>query len=501
MARYKVGFDFGTSSAKIAYRNLDNGQFGLCSFAGKTEKETTICTENGKCLYGIQPTGNMDVYRYFKMASFIEESYFTLIKDDIERQVGGFESLYSNTNFLNHSTGNRISPEFLSSLFICDTAFEVEQSLRSVVKTRFSFFGTADQGSNNDSFSYVFGFPTEFNTNQHLTRLLKMRCILYVAFKLKELYGTWGDFKNAQLEELVGYTNEILDELRISGADFLNNYLSKIGISTYPEAAASLALIRKTKGLTADSYYGSLDIGAGTSDVSLFYITPEYNIRYLASESVAIAANNLASFYMDASDNYSISKFHEQVKQGGLNALDDGKFEKSLKIFNKLLERSLYKLYNQRAYKVARRPVMNIFNDQPCVVYGGGSIFIKSQTAFCIHDNFNASSFNNLTNLLASPLLKPHQLAFMGIEEIQEMSDMTIQRLAVAIGLTVTVSEDREYSGLEIKPSWLMLEDYIDSSGNHIDFIQVPHPTNEGMYISVPADQYYDILNQKFVNY
>jgi hypothetical protein len=502
MARYKVGFDFGTSSAKIVYRNLDTGQFGISLFDGKTEKTTSLCIDNGKCLFGTQPSGNMVVYRYFKMASFIEESYITLIKEDVENIGNDFQSLYSNTNFLNHSTGDNISPEFISSLFICDTAFEIEQSLGGVSSTQFNFFSSQKDEKPDDTFSYVFGFPTEFNTKQHTKRLLKMRCILFVAFKLKELYGTWDEFKRAQLDELLGYTHEILNELKASGDDLLKNYLIKLGISTYPEAAASLALIRETKSLTSNRYFASIDIGAGTSDVSLFYITPDYNIRYLASESVAVAANNLASFYMEAGDNISISKFHELIKQGGLNALDRSKYENSLRLFYKLLERSLYKLYNQRAFKVANgKPVMEMFHEQPCVVYGGGSIFIESETPFCIHDNFNPSNFTNLTYLLASPLLKSHQLAFMGIAQIKDMSEMTIQRLAVAIGLAVTASEVLDYSGLEIKPSWLMLEDYIDSSGNRIEQTLVPHPTNEDMYITVPVDQFYDLLKQEFVKY
>lgn len=89
----------------------------------------------------------------------------------------------------------------------------------------------------------------------------------------------------------------------------------------------------------------------------------------------------------------------------------------------------------------------------------------------------------------------------MGKAQTIEMSVIIIQRLAIAIGVAITASQIPGQTGLEFKPSWLVLEDSIDSSGNRIEQKQVPRLTNEDLYISVPLDHFYDLLKQKFVNY
>lgn len=493
MGRYRIGFDFGTSTTKVCYYELDREEFGLFKWSGNIDRPTVASVENGVMSYARNADQDSDeIYRYFKMASFIDPNYLTLINQDLNDIDVSLNELYSNSNYLIHSEGISISAELVSSLYIADTVLYIQKNISNNQGGRRilgrAFFGGQREETN--TFSYVFGFPTEFNQKQHVSRLVKMRSILYVAFKLVEVYGSLEKFEEANLSDLITMTEMILLELK-SLPELLSDYLLKKGIRIYPEAAASLAFIKMNGSLTQGKYYASMDIGAGTSDVALFNLTHDGRIRYLASESISIASNNLAATYMGDSSNNAIARFNSEIKNGNGAYFDRRRFDESLDSFQFALSRTIYRLYNNRAFRQLQAEFMTVhdtFDGQQCLMYGGGAEYFRNRRnqEMLLHDNFAGL---NPTNLVIAPLVERDNLnlTFKGADGL---SNFELSKILVALGLSITIS-DHALTSEELIPDWLFLEDYCDGS-NKFEYREIAHPSNENMYLRV-----YDIVAQE----
>lgn len=496
MGRYRIGFDFGTSTTKVCYYELDKSEFGLFKWSGNIDRPTVASVQNGILNYARNANQDSDqIYRYFKMASFIEPEYLTLIERDLDKIDVRTSQLYSESNYLIHSEGITISAELMSSLYITDTLLFIQKNIADQAQGTSrnlggGFFGQTRRVA--DTFSYVFGFPTEFNQKQHSSRLIKMRSILYVSFKLIEIYNSLENFEEQKLSTLVSSVEMILTELKLK-PELLSRFLLEKGVRIYPEAAASLAFIKMNGSLTLGKYYASMDIGAGTTDVALFNLTYDGMIRYLASESVSIASNNLAATYMEDSSNRAIAKFNAEIQNEDKRFFDRNKFRNSLDSFQFALSRTLYRLYNHRAYiqfRNEKMSVQNTFDGQQCLMYGGGAEYFRNRRnqEMLLHDNYAGL---NPTYLVIAPLVEKSNLnlSFRGADDL---SDFELSKILVALGLSITISSaalDRD----ELVPDWLFLEDYCDSQ-HSFEYREIEHPSNEGMYLRV-----YDIVTQTAV--
>ena len=493
MGRYRIGFDFGTSTTKVCYYELDRKEFGLFKWSGNIDRPTVASVEDGLMSYAHNADHDGDeIYRYFKMASFIDSEYLTLIKQDLNDIDISISELYSNSNYLIHSEGISISAELMSSLYIADTVLYIQKNISKNNQGRRilggGFFSRRNEDTN--TFSYVFGFPTEFNQKQHVSRLVKMRSILYVAFKLIEIYQSIEKFGEAKLNDLIIMAEMILDELKNS-PELLSDYLLQKGIRIYPEAAASLAFIKMNGSLTQGKYYASMDIGAGTSDIALFNLTHDGRIRYLASESISIASNNLAATYMRDSSNKAIAKFNKEISNRNGSYFDKRRFDENLDSFQFALSRTIYRLYNHRAFRQLRAENMRVhdtFDGQQCLMYGGGAEYFRNRRnqEMLLHDNFAGI---NPTSLVIAPLVERDNLN-LSFKGANDLSNFELSKILVALGLSITIS-DHALTSEELIPDWLFLEDYCDGS-NKFEYREVAHPSNENMYLRV-----YDIVAQE----
>jgi len=501
MGRYRIGFDFGTSTTKVCYYELDRNEFGLYKWNGNIDRPTVVSVKRKKLQYARNAdTNSPEVYRYFKMASFIDPEYLTLLKEDIEDINVEMEKLYLENNYYVHSVGIRVSAEFIASLYIANSVLHIQKNVGNSAAGRAlglggGFFGRATKTE--DTFSYVFGFPTEFNQKQHRPRLAKMQAILFVAFKLIEIYTSLEALEEAKLDELLQMVDRILNDLK-SNPTILEGYLKEKGLRIYPEAAASLAFIKKNGSLSQNKYYATMDIGAGTSDIALFNITGDNTIRYLASESISIASNNLAATYMGDPSNLAIAEFNEKLTKRWNNIVDQTKFQDSLNEFQYALSQSIYRLYNHRAYAQLQEDRMSAreaFNGQQCLMYGGGAEFFRSRrgSRMTLHDNFSVRGIMDPTVLVVAPLVEKDNLNFE-FKGKNGLSDFELGKILVALGLSITISESHD-SKVDLVPDWLFLDDYRDGSQKKA-YREVAHDSNEDRYIRV-----YDILEQKEIKY
>lgn len=497
MGRYRIGFDFGTSTTKVCYYELDRNEFGLYKWNGNIDRPTVVSVKNGKFKYARNADASAkEIYRYFKMASFIDPEYLTLLKEDKEDINVEMDKLYLENNYFIHSVGIRVSAEFIASLYIANSVLHVQKNVGKSLAGRAlglggGFFGRASQTE--DTFSYVFGFPTEFNQKQHRPRLAKMQAILYVAFKLIDVYSSLERFEEKKLEELLLMVDRVLSELK-SHPTLLESYLKEKGIRIYPEAAASLAFIIKNGSLSQNKYYATMDIGAGTSDIALFNITGYNTIRYLASESISIASNNLAATYMGDPSNEAIAEFNKKLSSSFNNISRQQKFQYSLDEFQGALSQSIYRLYNHRAYPQLKEDQMTAreaFDGQQCLMYGGGAEFFRARRGhrMTLHDNFSLRGAMNPTSLVVAPLVEKNNLNFE-FKGKNGLSDFELSKILVALGLSITISETTDQS-TDIVPPWLFLDDYRDGSKKRV-YREVAHDINEDQYIRV-----YDIVEQK----
>ena len=497
MGRYRIGFDFGTSTTKVCYYELDRNEFGLYKWNGNIDRPTVVSVRNGKFKYARNAdTDSPEVYRYFKMASFIDPEYLTLLKEDIEDINIEMEKLYLENNYYIHSVGIRVSAEFIASLYIANSVLHIQKNVVKSTATRASglgggFFGRVKQTE--DTFSYVFGFPTEFNQKQHRPRLAKMQAILFVAFKLIEIYQSLESLEEKTLDGLLVMVDRILSDLK-ANPTILEGYLKQKGIRIYPEAAASLAFIIKNGSLSENKYYATMDIGAGTSDIALFNITGNNTIRYLASESISIASNNLAATYMGDTSNNAIAEFNKKLTKRSNSIVGQAKFINSLDEFQHALSRSIYRLYNHRAYAQLREDQMSAreaFNGQQCLMYGGGAEFFRSRRGdrMTVHDNFSVRGVMDPTSLVVAPLVEKDNLNFE-FKGKKGLSNFELSKILVALGLSITLSESHD-TKTDLVPDWLFLDDYRDGSHKKV-YREVAHDANEDRFIRV-----YDIVKQE----
>ena len=142
MGRYRIGFDFGTSTTKVCYYELDRNEFGLYKWNGNIDRPTVVSVRNGKFKYARNAdTDSPEVYRYFKMASFIDPEYLTLLKEDIEDINIEMEKLYLENNYYIHSVGIRVSAEFIASLYIANSVLPIQKNVVKSTATRASGLG------------------------------------------------------------------------------------------------------------------------------------------------------------------------------------------------------------------------------------------------------------------------------------------------------------------------------------------------------------------------
>ena len=492
MGRYRIGFDFGTSTTKVCYYELDREEFGLFKWSGNIDRPTVASVENGVMSYARNADQDSDeIYRYFKMASFIDPQYLTLINQDLNDIDVSLSELYSNSNYLIHSEGISISAELMSSLYIADTVLYIQKNIsNNNLEKRILGVAFSVVRKRRKILLVTFSDFLQSLIKRHVSRLVKMRSILYVAFKLIEIYQSIEKFEETELKDLITMAEMILAELKAT-PEFLSDYLLRKGIRIYPEAAASLAFIKMNGSLTQGKYYASMDIGAGTTDVALFNLTHDGRIRYLASESISIASNNLAATYMNNSSNKAIAEFNREINNRNGAYFDKKRFDESLDSFQFALRCTIYRLYSHRAFLQLQAENMSVhdtFDGQQCLMYGGGAEYFRKRRnqEMLLHDNYAGL---NPTNLVIAPLVERDNLnlTFKGADDL---SNFELSKILVALGLSITIS-DHTLTSEELIPDWLFLEDYCDGLKKFV-YKEIAHPSNENMYLRV-----YDIVAQE----
>jgi hypothetical protein len=403
MANYCIGLDFGTSQTKICLLNkdsdvrefitFDNGTYFLPSLIVKKTDNTFS--------YGDESENGIK-YRYFKMAVAEDDDLIKATNEDIYGHLNG-----NIENFRKYSTDFDVKPDILVILYISYIYLFIKSQKNIQNKSNVGgLLGRliGNKSNTQNSFSINLGIPTEWNNPSHINRKIKFQCLLLIAINLANQFDDLKDYLQAlqidlqnRISNINGYyLTELKGKTQEENSMLVNNWLNELNLFVFPESAAGVNYLLKTKRLE-NGYYATLDIGAGTSDIAFFQVSNNKIYNFLCSESVEVASN-------DVYRNYSVEHFNDNTFDGIKKAEifirqnpNDANYQNSaykVRFFNKNLkgnDQSLefsvrktlfYKFWNHQN-NFDRAGALNIFkklSESNIIVFGGGSNLYRFNT-------------------------------------------------------------------------------------------------------------------------
>ena len=481
MKKFNIGLDFGTYQSKVCVLDLDKDVHEFIKF--KDNKfflpSRVALKKDGTFEYGEALGGGYDEeIRYFKMAS-AEDSEFHIETDG--------------PNLNNHSKYDleefgRFTPEFISVIYLTQLLLFVQESIKS--SSGFGGLGTGLLGrlmgrvsqQEEIEFTVQLGIPTEWSHKKNLRRKRKFENILLLAKRLQDLYKTSKSFLLATSDMLLGDVKNIQSKLEGISKDEFESELNQSGLSVFPETAAGLSFLLNTKQLFP-GFYAVMDVGAGTTDISFFRVMPGNAIKYYASESYIVAANDLYRLY--GGESKSGKRVYDI--QNEVNSILQSKvWQKNKKLVQVLVE--LKNLLNKKVSKLFVTRVRQFhtslieeYRDQTILLYGGGAQLPRIRNGRIeVYLSGSSNSFKSVpTNLIKRGVQDFTSGVNILPDKKQWESDFPL--LVVALGLS--------YVKHRSAAAWFDLSDYHASDDETPKLVS--HPFNEDCYI-------YDVLNSSW---
>ena len=551
MANYNVGIDFGTSLTKICVNKMDNNGGYIFYKFPKTNSyllPSTICLkEDGKCTYG-EKDGNL--ISYFKMAALFDEEFSNDIqiakipKDNIVNysQIGN--------NNINQDSLNEF-PFICCIMYLCYCILDVKKEANNLVTNKeienkkvkkegsqwtvflkeifnknkekiidendsLSIQETKDE-QNANNFIFTIGVPTEYKFERQIKRCRKQNIILFLAKKLADIFVNQNDYLNTTVSEIRKKIDSLFTEIiKTENDEILEKLFEAQGTFVIAETTAGIfpwinslqlrlsGIMNETDENIRDNNYNifrkeirgnycSMDIGAGTTDVSFFNILPcengKFYLIYYSSKSLAIACNYLYKKYSKSYDTNTFQQYYEideiLESEDWLIAIRETKND---------LQKVITKPDNKSVFGIVREMgnIRNNWNTEcdftssakGCFVYGGGSRYEQFACGTILLDNggvMNALADVD-TNMILRKLVENNEiinsLKIIGFDgkvnenQKNELSQM-IDLLIISLGLAMQTFDNR----IDV---FFNPEDIIN---DNVVVGEVPHPVNEGMYI------------------
>lgn len=485
MKRYHIGLDFGTNQTKVCIYNLERKVHEFFKFSNGTYflPSRVALKGNHTLEYGSSISDQIiEEYHYFKIAS----------AEDIEFHSETFPGQeIKDETFYKYNDYQRFTPEFLSVVYITYVLFQVKDKIK---KDNFKplhkdglvgrLLDRKQIISEEISFTCQLGIPTEWSQKKNLRRKRKFENIIILSELLMRKYITLENFASTTSSILVNDVKELQMSSQTNSIESFENKLNDLGLSVYPETAAGLTFIIRTRQIKP-GYYAAMDIGAGSTDVSFFKVLENQTIRYLASESYLMAANNVYQIYAGECQTieqlkHAENRLHILLLKNNLGEDEQRSIDKALLTVHNKLEKLLRKLYARRVHPY-KNNILQKYTDQSIIMYGGGAqLPLLSSGSFDLYNNGAALAFNLLTTIEKTSISRYAAIINILPEDGSWKTDFPM--LVVALGLSF------------IKPDnaadWFNDTHYhaIDHSAN-----LVPHPFNEDRFV-------YDVLLSKWSN-
>lgn len=452
-----VGIDFGTHQSKVCVQ-IQEGQTKRYEFVPFNPRVKTIDSALFPSLVHVLPDGRFHIgafegkrdktYSFFKIASAEDEDFHADLATTVDR--------YTKQEFLPYH------PEQLSVLYVAGLILKVRQHVNSTVleppeeSSKPAFLRrlyAAPVKKKTGVWRYRMGVPTEYHSSANQKRKRKFEQILILAILIADTYGEsfWEKTMAEIMSTLERMHKALLKEL---GFDLVNRididqwkaFLADNRASVFPETAAGLIFLVKTNKLVPDRYYMAMDIGGGSTDISFF--KAEYNgtFTYLASQSVMLAANDVA---LDMGVEKDFLHVRESVsnlyKTPGIERRDD--YYRSFKKLGNGLNDASYKMFNGQVWSRAEYSATHLYQDSQCYLYGGGSMLPTSEPnpekylrRITLHDQGSKAS---LTSTVLYAEVTPIENLTINETVVNPGWEAQIRVLIVSLGLSLSLPDDQ----------------------------------------------------------
>lgn len=464
MANYHIGLDFGTSQTKVCLLNKDSDTREFVKFDKKSYFLQSLIVKkiDHTFSYGNELEHGIK-YRYFKMAAVEDDELIQITNENLN---GDLEKGKSFDDFRKYSSDFEIKPEILVILYLAYINLYVKNQKKSINinKTR-GLLGRllGNKSSETNIFSINLGIPTEWNNPNHIKRKVKFESLLIASTELANQFNSLDVYLETKESTLLNMITKInsnhIEELNhkeeIEKASLIRDWLNNYRLSVFPESAAGVNYLLKTKRLS-DGSYATLDIGAGTSDIAMFKVVDNKLISYYCSESSGIASNDIYREYAKQLYKKNIVSFEEIKnveniirKQENINNdfLENAKsiikgFHSSSGI-DFAIRKTFFRKYFNKLYannKLKAHNTKNSLNQCPIIVFGGGANFKGFTTGnyyFFVGSNYSGSQDSSF---LAKPITDyVNQVNLIdGDGNVQKY----INLLILALGLTYAEQND-----------------------------------------------------------
>ncbi len=479
MRKYNIGLDFGTYQSKACVLNLQTEEHEFFTFPNGTFflPSKVFLRDDGKLEYGNSKSSDIrEGYSYFKIASAEDEEFHTETYD--KKNI--------DSNSYHYNQFGSYTPEFLSVLYLTYVIQIIKEAYYGSAQRKVQKGGLISKFFQKEEkelrFTIKLGIPTEWSQNKNIKRKRKFENILLLSELLQKKYLTSTSFLDVTAEKLISDVQTIQGSYNFSDKKSFEDALNDIGISVYPETAAGLTFVVKTGQLIPGSY-AIMDIGGGSSDISFFSVLSGYKIRYLASESYMMAANDVyRKFALNVDSITDLQQAEVKVRTLIVSNAwkNDDVLKGALNEVEENLDRIVYRLFNKRVYAFDRR-ILQKYNDQPIVLYGGGArLPILKEGKIKIHDNGGTMSIlTNVTYLEKQGIGR--NTSNIKILPNKRFWENDFALLVVALGLSFIHSPG--------DADWFTDESY--RPNDITDSNLTSHPFNEGYFI-------FNVLARKF---
>lgn len=482
MANYHIGLDFGTSQTKVCIliKDRDSEVREFLKFENKTFFLPTLVVKkpDNTISYGDESAEGKK-YRYFKMAAAEDDD---LIQATFEDKHGNLEDGKKIKDYVKYSTNFELKPDILVVLYLAYIYLNVKKKYNNQTTANVGGLLGRLTGGNDikeNTFSINLGIPTEWNNPDHLKRKIKFQSLLLTAAKLSNQFNDLEDYLSTDskvlLSKIEGLNQEHLIQIENKSFDekskIVNDWLKEFNLSVFPESAAGVNYLLKTKRL-ANGYYATLDIGAGTSDIAIFRVYKSQLKEYICSESVELASNDVYRNYAADNLNKDFSevsfdeiKEAEYIIREETDSFNQKVYWTSLKkvrgFLNRkglefIIQKTFYRKYYHRLYQVNPELAIELIkslDEQPIIIFGGGAnlpSFCKGN--YCYY--LGADPLGNQDKNFSSKPVTDYvpQVDIANAAEVME----EINLLILALGLTYKNKSDGfnfvYINGLNIPP-------------------------------------------------
>ena len=483
MANYHIGLDFGTSQTKVCLLNTDNDEREFVEFDNASFFLPTIITrkKDGTFSYGKEDE-NGTVYRYFKMAAAEDEDLIQATNEDLKGKTLSQNEL---DNFRRYNENHDIKPEILSILYLSYVLLYVkdikqEISIKGKEKTGALARFSQKKTEINNTFSIKMGIPTEWHNPHHIKRKIKFETILIVVNEFFESFSNLADFLKENSENLICKATEInkkhsttIEALTKNEKElYIHSLLHQHKLSVFPETAAGITFLLANERLP-NGYFAAMDIGAGTSDISIFKVNNHKIEKYLCSESVEMASNNIYAEY--SSENGGNGSFNEIKETENLfknKKCNSNQLNIAISEVRRKLEFIVRKTYYRKHFKPLRDLNANLadqireaLSGKYIILYGGGACFPIINEGEYMYFRNNPNPFKQDRNRFFITNLVTNYTKQLGVKN-REKVEKDINLLILALGLSY-LSKDVDENSFFATDNTVVEDDVNNSDANY----------------------------------